>query len=192
MLLVATLPEAFAEIDALLNFQSFKEEIGIWIEKDAEVAAVVEYLGSENFEDLWVVLSQDDKIISFLRWMESTGVDSIGFLNRLSERLGLPAFEERPSPHNIQSKTWEDFVETLFAMYPQEEFHTLVADLNTAGGEFDEFMVQMEEFDLYARAVQLTYYGKVVGEDLRDLGVNVSRICEALNNIFGWNLIVSP
>lgn len=183
-----TLPEAFAEIAELMNFEAFKDEIAIWIEKDAEVAAVYNYFSSDNFSAAWDVVSASESIIQFVRWVESTGVDIIGFFNRIAVRFGLKTFvpAQPISQRSINSRSWESFVEAILALYPQEEFHALVTELKITNEEFAQFIWKFGYMEGSLKLIAEYPEVQQVGADLRELGVDVDRILEALRNFFEW------
>lgn len=110
-------------------------------------------------------------------------------MNRFAERYGLPQFEERPVPvtHRlVDSRSWDSFVEAIFALYPQAEFQALIAELNAAGGEFAELFARIDALRPVFQAVQESPIALQIGADLRALGVDVDRVIEAIKNTWGW------
>lgn len=186
-----TLPEAFAQIAEIMNFEAFREEIAIWIENDTEVAAVYNYFSSDNFSAAWDVVSVNESIIQFIRWIESTGVDIIGFLNRIAVRFGLKTFVPLAEPiaqRTINNRSWESFAEAMYEklMLKQVEFQALVNELQSTNYEFDQFLWQIGYME--ASLDFIAEYPEVqqVGSDLRELGVDLDRMFETIRDFVGW------
>lgn len=171
-----------------MNFEAIQEEIAAWIQNDTEVAAVYNYFNSSNFSDAWDVVSANEEIGQFVRWIESTGVDIIGLLNRLAERFGLTPFEPAiPTPvSRVNNRTWDSFVEAILALYPREEIHELFTSLKLTNPEFAQFLVKFDNLEGAFKLLAEDPAVVQVGADLRELGVDVDRLREALREFFGW------
>lgn len=171
-----------------MNFEAIQEEIAAWIQNDTEVAAVYNYFNSTNFSNAWDVVSADEEIIQFVRWIESTGVDIIGFFNRLAERFGLRPFEPAtPTPvSRAINRSWEIFVEAILALYPREEIHALFTELKLTNPEFAQFLAKFNNLEGAFKLLAENPAVQQVGDDLRELGVDVDRLREILREFFGW------
>lgn len=171
-----------------MNFEAIQEEIAFWIDNDTEVAAVYDYFSSGNFSDAWDVVSANQEIVQFVRWIESTGVEIIELFNRLAERFGLKPFvPANPTPASrVLNRSWESFVEAILALYPQEEIHALFTELKLTNPEFAQFLIKFDNLEGAFKLLAETPELQQVGTDLRGLGVDVDRLREALREFFGW------
>lgn len=171
-----------------MDFEAVGETIAHWIENDTEVAAVYNYFNSSNFSDAWDVVSADEEIIQFVRWIESTGVEIIEVLNLVAERFGLrPFVPANPTPASRAiNRSWESFVDAIMALYPREEIADLITELKLTNPEFAQFLVKFDNLEGAIKVLAEHPAVKQVGIDLRELGVNIDTLREALRDFFGW------
>lgn len=175
-----------------MNFDAFKEEIAFWIEYDSEVAAVYDYLNSDNFSAAWDAVSANNGTIQFVSWIESTGVDIIGFLNRLAERFGLQTFvPAEQAQRSVNSRSWEDFAEAIYEKLAlkKDDFQALVDELATTNDEFAEFLYQIGYMETNLEVIFQYPEVAQIGIDLRGLGVDTERLIETIADFIGWDRI---
>lgn len=171
-----------------MDFESFREEIAFWIKNDTEVGAVYEYFSSNNFSAAWDAIAENEGTVTFVRWIEHTGVDIIGFLNRIAERFGLQEFVPAQPEERSINRSWEDFAEVIYTKLAlkRDDFQALISELESTNGEFAEFLYQIGYMEVNLQVIFQYPELMQLGIDLRALGVDTERFIEVFADFIGW------
>ncbi|KAK0180567.1 hypothetical protein PV327_002935 [Microctonus hyperodae] len=167
-----------------------------YIINDDEVKAAIEYIESQELEDLVVKLQNDPEVYELLRYFVDSGADIISVINILNEFLGFPPYQfpEKINRDNAITDGVQGMLNEIRMILPYDKIEIMYNKKLRESQEFRYFIERIKD-----QAFQKIIDKIVVNSNVLELGyqaelhgINLDTIVKFLSEVFGLNLPDPP
>lgn len=160
-----------------------------YLDKDAEVQAVMEYITSDGFRELVEKVESIEEVKNFYAYLDESGLDIYGMVNKLHEIIGLPPIvlieKTRPSAQITGgiAGLWQD----IKAVLPIEDIKALYHEKLETSPAFAELVNRLSspKFQELINALRANEEFRKIVVFFKEAGIDVNAIKDVLTTMFG-------
>uniref|UniRef100_A0A6V7I5S7 Protein G12 n=1 Tax=Bracon brevicornis TaxID=1563983 RepID=A0A6V7I5S7_9HYME len=188
-----SLADDFEDFLALVPQDKILPIVADYMENDAEVQHVFEYIQSEDFKKLVTEVESIEDVLAFYDYLQESGLDVYDAVNQLHEAMGLPPLNHkvmrRSLSKDLKRRTGgvKGLIEDIKAVLPLDKFKDLYHEKMVSSPEFKELVERLRSPKLQAivdRLFQNEVFLHII-ETAKGHGIHVDAVADLLSTIFG-------
>ncbi|XP_043285764.1 uncharacterized protein [Venturia canescens] len=159
-----------------------------YLDKDAEVQAVLKYMSSDAFRELVQKVESIEDVINFYDYLEKSGLDVYGLVNKLHEVIGLPPIVTGKIGTSLKitggvAGLWKD----IKAVLPIDAIKALYHEKLETSPAFAELVKRLSSprFQELINALRANKEFRKIVSFLKEAGVDINAIKDVLATMFG-------
>ena len=171
---------------ALVPMDEVKEIAFDYLENDAQVQEAVEYLESSAFHQIVEEVEAMKEAKDVLKYLQDSGLDAYGFLNKIHDLLGIPQFH--PSSRiNRATGGMPGLIADIKALLPIEKIKAMYYEKLEKSPAFANLIKRLgaSEFQDFVDAVLEKEEARVIINKLKAHGVDLQAIADLVSTILG-------
>ncbi|XP_063986109.1 uncharacterized protein LOC135167154 [Diachasmimorpha longicaudata] len=183
---VLGLEEDLADFLALIPQNEVMHIVMEYLEHDKDVQKAVEYMQSAEFRQLVKVVEEMDDVKNFYKYIQESGLDIYGAVNKLHDFIGLP-----PLVHPRVARTitggLNGLIHDIKAVLPIEEIKALYYEKMGTSPAFKQLVQRLNSPKFQAVVDKLfanTEFQEIL-KAAKEAGIDLEKIADLLTTIFG-------
>ncbi|XP_015127123.1 uncharacterized protein LOC107048468 [Diachasma alloeum] len=180
------LEEDLADFLALIPQNEIMHIVVQYLEHDKDVQKAVEYMQSAEFRQLVKIIEEMDDVKNFYKYIQDSGLDIYGAVNKLHDFIGLPPLIQQRLLRIITGGL-NGLIQDIKAILPLEEIKALYYQKMETSPAFKQ-LVQRLNSPKFQAVVDKLLANKEFQEILkaaREAGIDLEKIADLLSTIFG-------
>ncbi|XP_046402856.1 uncharacterized protein LOC124168644 isoform X4 [Ischnura elegans] len=178
-------------LQELLNLIPLNKVLEIFeehMQNDPQVQNAVKYLQSDDFKKIVTTVQAMPEFDDFVKFLYDSGLDIYTYLNFINDMLGLPHINPPVRQRLVAPKTIMSMVFEILSILPIEDIKNFYHEKVENDPDFINLLARMRspEFKKIVDTLRAMPEYQDLLNGLRENGVPVDEILQAINGFFGW------